>query len=718
MGRKKGKQSGGFPSKSQSALHRRTLYVDQASEADRYRNPTPSSPGILGRGHGYRNGATSPSSSGRAGAGGCWRGDGRRGGGSGDKWSSIFSSSSSSSRSPHAIAAASAAAATTTTTATTATGPGLSRLRRLLEERRTEDRLLDRRLRLRLQRSRMPRAAAGAVSDGGAPSEDGGGGGGDGGGRHEAGWLLSHDDHRDDAPPSRGTTVAAGGGMGCRGGAVVPSLQIAAARALGPYLPAYCACCGADPVGGSLRSLSDAVLSELAISLASAPAEASSDGGVMTATAPFPTTDGAVRALARSGVATGLVLRGAPLPPHPLDEEDDEDDDEDDDDDATKVWEEDEGDDGDARWLSDDGLLALCPRISPARCDHRGVPPPDDRDGAPHREGRAGDRGGAPSSGGDRDGPSSSPPRDDDDDDDVDNDDWESLDFDAGLDPCMSGCFHLRRLELIDIPLASSSPSTSASRRRAGGGISVRALRAVLRSCPGLTHLSLGGCFYNWEDVGGGRLCAHSPSSSSSSDAAAGGQDDDVCLLLCGSQSLASLTRSVAALCKPDGDDDGDIEHLLPQLDFHGVFRENSNNERGDVLPGLNELLPELKVLNVSHCGWVTPGMIVRYILNVRTRCLVSEGDFAYNGTNWKQSAEGMDGHAGTSTHNGGGMRPTYISGNGRLAKIAPSLRHLNVRGCDWLLPDFPHLPSWMEGWRERGLFDGIDLSVDRQVRM
>ena len=174
MGRKKGKQSGEFQSKSQSALHRRTMYVDHASEADQYRNPTTTS-GVLGSGRGYRAS-------------------------SGDKWSSIFTSSSSSpsSRSAggrdaiddarrdidDALPLHAASAATTTTTAA-----GLSRLRRLLEERMIEDRLLDRRTRLRLQRSRMPELSARDADGGGASSSsdnDGGGGGGDGG-HHEAG---------------------------------------------------------------------------------------------------------------------------------------------------------------------------------------------------------------------------------------------------------------------------------------------------------------------------------------------------------------------------------------------------------------------------------------------------------------------------------------------------------------------------------------------------
>ena len=88
MGRKKGKQSGDFPSKSQYALHRHTLYVDHASEANRYRNSASSSSNVLGRGLGYRNTDCND-----FGGGGYWHANGTSYGG-GDKWSNLFSSSS------------------------------------------------------------------------------------------------------------------------------------------------------------------------------------------------------------------------------------------------------------------------------------------------------------------------------------------------------------------------------------------------------------------------------------------------------------------------------------------------------------------------------------------------------------------------------------------------------------------------------------------------
>ena len=52
MGRNKGKQCGEFDRKCQNAHHRHTVYVDRASEANRYRNPMQ-----IGSGQGYRNDA-------------------------------------------------------------------------------------------------------------------------------------------------------------------------------------------------------------------------------------------------------------------------------------------------------------------------------------------------------------------------------------------------------------------------------------------------------------------------------------------------------------------------------------------------------------------------------------------------------------------------------------------------------------------------------------
>ena len=292
----------------------------------------------------------------------------------------------------------------------------------------------------------------------------------------------------------------------------------------------------------------------------------------------------------------------------------------------------------------------------------------------------------------------------DDDDDDV-GDDWESLDYDMGLNSRMMGCFHLRRLELIDIPLARSGGK---------GGIAVMALRTVLRSCSNLTHLSLGGCFRNWADVGG-----RSSMSPSSSTAVVAGGLDDVGILLCGNRGLGDLTRSVISLSRHHGNDDGTIARLLPQLMLHDVFHEDFDDGGSDV-PGLDELLPDLKVLDVSYCGWVTPGMIVRYLLNVWRRRIVTTGYASGDGINRGRAACDFDGHDGASTTSDvDGVHSINFGGNIQIAKVATSLRHLNIRGCGGLLPDnTPSSPSWTEGWRECGLFDGIDLSVDRHLRM
>jgi hypothetical protein len=339
-----------------------------------------------------------------------------------------------------------------------------------------------------------------------------------------------------------------------------------------------------------------------------------------------------------------------------------------------------DGGDVDARWLSDDGLLSLCPRISSADdladssllvCD------------APREE-----------SVGDCSVPS------------VERDssscdcDWEAIDFDMGLNSRMSGCFHLKRLELIDIPLRRPASSSYS------GGISIRALKTVLRSCSNLTHLSLGGCFFNWEDI---------EDSYPLSSSAVAEELDDISILLCGNRSFASLTRSIVMLSKLHGNDGEEFVHLNPQLMLHDVFYENFD-EKCDV-SGFDEMLPELKVLDVSHCSWVTPRMIIHYLLNVWRRCFVSTGETSDIGVNWDDEAEDLGGHTDPSTSDGGGVYSINISSNGKLAKIAPLLRHLNVRGCNGLLQDSPTLPSWIEGWRLIGLFDGIDLSIDRHKR-
>jgi len=306
MGRNKGKQCGEFDRKCQNAHHRNTVYVDRASEANRYRNPMQ-----IGSGQGYRNNAPYNNRSiGRS--SGYWHRNGSAYGG-GDKWSSIFSSSNRSSNGTNVQSSSSSIAAATI---------GLSHLRHLLEDRRSEDRVHDRQHRLRLQRSRMlvesynndmiqKNTSTKSIED-----------------RHEAGWLLSYD--KDESQHANTTNS-------------IPSLQQLAARQLGPILPLYIASLGNEFVGEALKSVSADILSQLSITLAK---NSSSDNDML-----FATTDGVAKALALSGVLSELVLRGAPLPSLS---------------DASMGSEDDGGDiNDDARWLGDNGLLSLCPRILP-----------------------------------------------------------------------------------------------------------------------------------------------------------------------------------------------------------------------------------------------------------------------------------------------------------------------------------------------------------------
>jgi hypothetical protein len=303
--------------------------------------------------------------------------------------------------------------------------------------------------------------------------------------------------------------------------------------------------------------------------------------------------------------------------------------------------------DEDMKWLSDDGLLSLCPRILPA--DHG-------RNNA----------------------------LDDDNDDESSSSDsehstwehWEVHDFDIGLNSRMLGCFHLKRLELIDVPLwhdIPTSPSSSSS-----GGITVQALWTLLRSCSGITHLSLSGCFVNWED-------------------AAMRDIEDIGVLLGGNQSVSSLSNCIDILGKRHGSDVDIGEFLLPYLDFHQIFEE-STDER-NVIPALNSMLPDLTVLDVSHCGWVAPEMIIRLILNGWNRCFASNADGGENQHECEVAANN-------------------IEGSRKSANIFPTLRNINIRGCTRLISGYPSQTSWMDEWRRLGLFDGIEISTDRQSRM
>jgi len=606
--------------------------------------------------------------------------------------------------------------------------------------------------------------------------------------RHEPGWLLSHsttDDNESSSSSSSGENYRSEevdhGGKQKYDDALlstsslynanqsnsssmksknndgrIPSLQKLATRVLGPLLPMYCAACGSDFVGESLKSVSVQVLSDLAIALA---VSNNNNGDYWSSSAntnngrcdddddndgTFATTDGAVKALVRSGTATGLVVRGAPLL-LPVRGEDGAND-------NGREEEEDYGDDDDTRWLSDDGLLSLCPRI---------------RDNTSNI-----------ASSGIVDGCNGN----DDDDIDGDEDHWETLDFDTGLNSRMAGCFHLKRLELIDVPLrrrqrqqqhGSSSPSWSYS-----SGISLGALRTVLRSCSNITHLSLSGCFYNWEEEKeNDDVVAMIMESKEEDD-----DDNDIGMLLCGNPSVSDLTRSFAMLgerkkeekekrrrrSRHCGDDDGNgansnnnngeedaIPDLIPQLLFHQMFREDDINTANNDIAGLDSLLPELRVLDVSHCSWVSVPMVVQFLLRSWGRAaFVSTADDCSDGgggggggggstsyeSSWGDDADernnGIDSIDGSGRQNhhhhhrpvvgnqtGSSSRNHHHHHHRReyRAEINIPLRHLNIRGCTGLLvpssSSSSASPTWMEQWREHGLFDGIDVSTHRQAR-
>jgi len=601
----------------------------------------------IGRGRGYRSESIPDD-------GGYWHSNGNVYGG-GDKWSSIFSSS----RSSHSPAQTSTRRNGSSTANANRATMGLSRLRFLLEERRSEDRIYDRQHRLRLQQSRIIEANGVAewsrsnngqtVSTNNTKND-----------RHEPGWLLSHGcstmnhtgtEHNDCVVAGSNTNhtlqptrTNSNGGYSNR--TQIPSLQKLAAQTLGPLLPMYCAACGSDFVGASLKSVSASMISELSISLAIADWSSRNNGpGNHDGSAMFAMTDGALKSMVISGLATGLVLRGAPLPP--LNDE-------------GGIDEDDNDGNDDTRWLSDDGLLSLCPRISPMSgdedpgCNHRTYSNEDD---------------------------------------DSSHDHWETLDFDMGLKT--AGCFHLKRLELIDIPLRRRGASAGS------GGISLQALRSVLRSCSGITHFSLSGCFYNWEDT----------------ECSPVGESDDIGVFIGGNQSLSSLSRSIPILAKLRGNGKH-VQDIIPTVLFH---RESMN--RNDEVLGLDTMLPELRVLDVSHCSWVTEDQIIQLLLKFWERALhpsTEVEDVSFNGNHWEDKGEqsGSDAFELANNNDGnGGQNEMYNWASTSCCrkqckvKINTPLQYLNIRGTSGDT-------QWMKKWRGHGLFDGIEVSNDRHVRV
>ena len=341
MGHKKGKQAGQFSNKKANSLHRFTLN-EYASEADKFRNPVRNT---------FR---AEDEDVGR------WRQDGSGLGGR-DKWSTLFSSKTSSSTNASSQSNA-------LSNSQSATGRRVAHLRflnELIEERRVADRIDDRQLRLRLQRQRMRKfhheegydnCTSNATSSGE---------------RHEPGWLLTHDMSKHDKQDSDNNNK-------------ILTLQALAAQRLGPLLPMYVAACGHEYVGNALQSVSSDVLCEISIALANS-----------TQTI----TDGVIKSLVHSGVASRLVLKGTGTPLE---------------DDCNNRNEGNrDDDDDDAHLLSDVGILSICPRIQSN--DHVG----------------------------------NNAPFSDSDDDSSSCDNWETIVHDIAT----VGCIRLTRLELIDIQI-------------------------------------------------------------------------------------------------------------------------------------------------------------------------------------------------------------------------------------------------------------------------
>lgn len=508
MGRKKGKQAGQFANKKTNLLHRYTLN-DYATEADEYRNPVRTTF--------------------RAEDVGRWHRDGTGLGGR-DKWSTLFSSKSSSStttvrsQSNAALIGQSAAV-----------GRRMAHLRFLLEERRIEDRIDDRQLRLRLQRQRMRKLQLeGGYNDICTANET------SCGERHEPGWLLTQDMHKHYEHDNINS---------------ISSLQNLAAQRLGPLLPMYVAACGHEYVGNALQSVSSDVLCEISIALANSPQSEST------------ITDGVIKSLVQSGVASRLVLKGtgAPVEDHCNRDVGDRGDDED-----------------DTHLLSDVGLLAICPKIQSNHVDTNA--PFDDNNG---------------------------------DEDDSSCDNWETIAHDIAT----VGCIHLTRLELIDIPLSVASSTNSSL-----GGISINALRRVLKTCPGITHLSLSGCFRN---------CQQNTSLIE--------QAHDANMLIGGSFSSTSTPQPF----------------------------DQFRCDDGESVSGLDDLLPDLRVLDLSYCNWLTSDALKLFLM----KCKQRDNDL-----------EGIT-----------------------------TLQHVNIFGCNSLVtPSFLH---WVDERRNLGLLDGIVLSRQRQTR-
>ena len=91
----------------------------------------------------------------------------------------------------------------------------------------------------------------------------------------------------------------------------------------------------------------------------------------------------------------------------------------------------------------------------------------------------------------------------------------------------------------------------------------------------------------------------------------------------------------------------------------------------GETVSGLDDLLPDLRVLDLSYCNWLTSDALKLFLLKCKQR---------------DNNVEGIT-----------------------------TLQHVNIFGCDSLItPSFLH---WVDERRNLGLLDGMELSRQRQIR-
>jgi len=177
-------------------------------------------------------------------------------------------------------------------------------------------------------------------------------------------------------------------------------------------------------------------------------------------------------------------------------------------------------------------------------------------------------------------------------------------------------------------------------------------------------------------------------------------------MFLGGNPSLTSLAQSIKALGKLNNSD-GEIKHLLPQLLFHQMF---ANNDTQNGISGLADLLPELEVLDLSHCSWISPGMLIQFLLKVWERSINIEGD---DGSSSKEESIWEEKVCGSEDFNSS----INTSRDQTTTAVTPPLKHINIRGCSGLLPESSSLPTWLDEWRGHGLFNGIEVSTNRHER-